>query len=237
MNKKIFHYGCSFTENIKAFRLNGLFAGEYEYTNNGLASSGNKLILDTFKKTSEPNSVSVLQWSSLTRPADENYKILETSDNPLYDYLEEWYLILEEAQEFSRKNNIKTIQYIGWAEWKDSELNEYHRNKLKSFGIHWFESTKQWDVISSNCFQFEDPYDWSSPPKTVPEGEFFLWSHIHWGGMSEWIRSNVEIENRYIGWSYNRFENKEYYDAHPSEYATIKFIKEFLLPRIQEQYG
>jgi hypothetical protein len=233
MKQKLFHYGCSFTENIRSFKLHNLFTDKYDYHNHGLASSGNGLIFDTFKKTAESDSIAILQWSSLTRPRDENYKILETSDNPLYDYLEEWYGTLSEAREFSNKNNIKLVQYIGWAEWKDSELNDYHRNKLQSFGIHWFKSKKQWDIIASNCFQFEDPYEWSSPPRQLPDGEYFLWSDIEWGGMSEWIRSNIEIHDRYRGWTDDTVAGTTYYDPHPSEYASIQFIKEFLLKTLE----
>jgi len=230
--KKVFHYGCSFTENIKSFGLDTQFTNSCLYYNYGKTSSGNRYIINAFKDTAEPNSTTIIQWSSLTRPSDENFKILQTSTNPLYDYLEEWYIILEEAKQFAKQNNIKLVQYIGWAQWKDNELNKYHQEKLNSFDITWFESKKQWDMIPANCFQFQIPVKWSSPPKETPEGTFSLWSDISWGGMSEWIRSNVDVKERYLGWTTDVKVNGRYYDSHPSEYATTQFIKQVLLPKI-----
>lgn len=228
--KNLFHYGCSFTENLRTFKLDKLFVDKFIYKNYGLASSSNKHISDTFKETVQPNSIAIVQWSSLTRPFDKNFDVLQKSDNPLYDYLEEWYIILNNTKLYAEKNNIKLLQYIGWAQWKDNELNDYHREKLKSFGIYWFESVKQWDIIASNCFQLESPHQWSSLPKKLFDNEYYLWSGIEWGGMSEWVRSNVDILNRYRGWTDPSVDNG---DPHPSEYASIQFIKHFLLPELE----
>lgn len=231
--KKVFHYGCSFTENIKSFGLEHHFTDSYVYCNYGKISSGNRYILNKFKDTVEYDCTAIIQWSSLTRPFDENFEILQTSTNPLYDYLEEWYTILQEANQFAKQNNIKLIQYIGWAQWKDDELNNYHREKLNSFDITWFESKKQWDIIPANCFQFQIPSKWSSSPKETPEGTYSFWSDIHWGGMSEWIRSNIDMHNRYVGMCRDEIGKRSYYDSHPSGYATGEFIKQVLLPKIQ----
>lgn len=230
MKQKLFHYGCSFTENIHGFGLDCLFEDTYDYNNYGKTSASNEYILNKFKKTAEPESFVILQWSSLTRPTENNFKYVETSDNPLYDLLEEWYLMLEEASSFAKTNNIKLLQYIGWAHWKDNELNDYHRKKLSSFGIKWFTSAEQWDIIASSCFQFEDPVIWSSQPKNG----HYLWSHIHWGGMSEWIRTNVDIHDRYLGWVHDTASDVYYYDSHPSKHSTVEFIKQVLLPELNK---
>lgn len=231
--KNVFHYGCSFTENIRTFRLENLFTDKFAYRNYGQASSGNQLIFDTFKETVQPDSIAIIQWSSLTRQFDKNFDVLQKSDNPLYDYLEEWYSILHSTRLYAEEHNIKLLQYFGWAQWKDSELNDYHREKLKSFGIHWFTSIKQWDIISSNCFQLQTAYKWSSLPKNLFGDNYYFWSDIVWGGMSEWVRSNVDILNRYRGWTYAEIDRRVF-DSHPSELATMQFIKQFLLVELEK---
>ena len=232
---KVFHYGCSFTENIRIFNI--IKSNNFEYTNLGKQSSNNKLILDTFKETCQPNSTAIIQWSSLTRPSDSNYDLLETSDNPLYDLLDEWYEFIEEVILFSRENNIKLIHYIGWAIWKDDELNDYHKNKLKSYNITWFKSSRQYDLATSNCFQFQSPEKWSSKYKG---NGLYEWPELIWGGMSEWIRENVDIKDRYIGHNHEgeirEGETKPYFNSHPSEYSTNEFVKQVILPKINEKY-
>lgn len=230
--KVLFHYGCSFTDALKHIpQIIESLSKKYIYKNHGKISANNKYILEEFKSKSEKDSIAVIQWSSLTRPFDDNFKILQTSDNPLFDLLEEWYLLIEEAINFSVENNIKLIQYIGWAEWKDDELNDYHRQKLNSFGIIWFESKKQVDIISSNCFQIQPPHEWSS--RDILNGHY-LWAHLIWGGMSEWIRENVEINKRYKGWVRDEIKNKSFFDPHPSEFANIKFVEDFLIKELDK---
>jgi|TARA_R110002124_G_scaffold88900_1_gene227686 hypothetical protein len=221
---KVFHYGCSFTQNVGGFASDEF--NEFEYVNLGKQSSSNKSILDTFKTTYEPNSTAIIQWSSLTRPNDANSILLDTSDNPLYDLLDEWYEFISDAILLSRENNIKLIHYIGWAIWKDSELNEYHRDKLKSYNINWFKSNKQLDLPTSNCYQFQSPDKWSSA-ETNSDG-LYQWPELIWGGMSEWIRENVNITDRYIGLDHGG----DGFDPHPSEYATIQFVKQVIIPLI-----
>jgi hypothetical protein len=230
--KVLFHYGCSFTDAFKHdYETISLLKNNYIYKNYGRPSANNKYILEQFKSKSEKDSICIIQWSSLTRPFDDNFKIVQTSDNPLFDLLEEWYFLIEDAIDFSIKNNIKLIQYIGWAEWKDDELNDYHREKLKSFGITWFESKQQLDVIASNCFQFQVPAEWSS--KEIFNG-LHKWQELKWGGMSEWVRENVEMDKRYIGWVTDEISNRAFIDPHPSKYANIKFIENFLLKELDK---
>ena len=227
--RPVFHYGCSFTQNIQDFRLGRYFEElGYQYVNYGLESSSNFRIYDTFEKTSIPNALCIIQWSSLTRPADENFSILQNSENPLYDLLEQWYEILGKTQVIAKERNIKLIQYIGWAGWKDSELNEYHRTKLNSYGIKWFESKSTLDMIQCNCFQIEAPQNWSS--KEYPNG-LYKWPDMKWGGMSEWGRENLEMKDRYVG--YNN-PSMNFLDPHPSEKCTTEFINNVLIPEIQK---
>lgn len=225
-NLNVFHYGCSFTQNFKGFRVDTLF-NNFNYYNLAEESSGNYKIFKTFKENTESNSIAIIQWSSLTRPTEDNFNLIKVSNNPLFDLLNHWYKFLDETQKIAKDRNIKLIQYIGWAHWKDKELNDYHRNKLKSFGITWFKSSKQYDLIESNCFQFQSPTDWSSDD--VGNGTY-LWDNLEWGGMSEWIRENVEMEKRYIGYT----NGSEHFDVHPSRHATIRFIKEVLLEKLNE---
>jgi len=226
LDNKVFHYGCSFTQNFKGFGLERLF-NNFNYYNLAEESSGNYKIFKTFKENTEPNSTAIIQWSSLTRPTEDNFNLIKISDNPLFDLLEFWYRILEEVQRISKIKNIKLIQYIGWAHLKDEELNDYHKNKLKSFGITWFKSNKQYDLIESNCFQFQSPTEWSSDNSG---NGTYLWDDLEWGGMAEWIRENVEMEKRYIGHN----NGSEHLDTHPSRPATIRFIKEVLLKKLNE---
>lgn len=231
MKQKVFHYGCSFSQNIKGFALLNLFSN-YDYSNFAEESLSNSEIYDLFEKNTEPNSIAIIQWSSITRPSDANFpfddkfNLIKETENPLYDLLEDWYVILDKTQKVCSDKNIKLVQYIGWAHWKDSELNDYHRNRLKSFGIDWFTSKQQHDKIQSNCFQFEIPQMWSSKPDE--ETGLFLWQNIEWGGISEWIRENVEMEDRYLGYG----NDGQIFDVHPSKKGKEQFIKGFLLPKI-----
>lgn len=231
---KIFHYGCSFTGNMSYFQLENIFLNKnYDYKNLGKQSSSNFDIFNKFKNTCLENSISIIQWSSLTRPFDENYlSIFKKSKNPLFDLLEQWYSLLKETQKICKEKNIKLIQYIGWAQWKDSELNSYHRNMLNSFGISWFSSKKGLDLIQSNCFQLQHPSDWSSPEL---DNGMYMWDDIIWGGLTEWARDNVEIDKRYIGYNENNKINGEimWFDPHPSEFSFREFIDLFLIKKIQ----
>jgi hypothetical protein len=221
-------YGCSFTQIL--IMVEEIFK-PFNFKNYGKESSNNFQIFNKFIETANNDSTCIVQWSSLTRPFDENFSLLETSENPLYDLLEQWYELVEETQKVAKERNIDLIQFIGWAIWKDDELNEYHRNKLNSLDIMWFESSPQWDLIASNCFQFQDPNQWSSHEN---EQGLSYWGELNWGGMSEWIRENVEVENRYM-----RLEPKYWadnggreYDPHPSAYAIREFYQKVIFPLI-----
>lgn len=230
---KVFHYGCSFTENMLHYQLENIFLNKnYDYNNLGKQSSSNFSIFNKFKDTCLENSICIIQWSSLTRPFDENFSLLETSDNPLFDLLEQWYILLRETQIIAEQKNIKLIQYIGWAQWKDSELNSYHRNMLNSFGITWFSSKKRLDLIQSNCFQLQPGHKWSS--KDVANGYYF-WDDLNWGGLTEWSRENIDIHNRYLGYNKNnKIDGKSWFDSHPSEFTFIKFIENFLIKELDK---
>jgi hypothetical protein len=227
---KLYHYGCSFTENFVGYEVHHLFS-DYDYINLGKESLSNFEIFEIFEKTITNNSISIIQWSSITRPTDDNFSLIETSDNPLFDLLEQWYVLLEKVQIIAKNKNIKLIQYIGWAHWKDDELNDYHRNKLKSFDIEWVSSEKTIDIIQSNCFQFENPSEWSS--HELPNG-YYQWPKLYWGGIAEWVRSNVIMENRYVGYSIHSSITN--FDVHPSKYAMEEFIKKFLHPLILTKF-
>jgi hypothetical protein len=223
---KIYQFGCSFTERL--LMMEKIFK-PFNFKNYGKASSNNFYIFNKFIETENNDSICIIQWSSLTRPFDENFSLLETSDNPLYDLLEQWYGLVEETQRVAKERNIRLIQFIGWAMWKDDELNEYHRDRLNSLDIIWFKSSPQWDLIASNCFQFQDSYQWSSPKN---EQGLSFWGELQWGGMSEWIRENVKMERRYLKIDSKYYNGDEEYDPHPSEYASRYFYQKVIFPLI-----
>ena len=220
-------YGCSFTDNFTALDAIPLFdVLNCDVVNYGKESSSNSQIYKKFLETVNDGDIVVLQWSALTRPMDSSFVKLKTSDNPLYDLLEDWYGVLDKVQELKKEKNLNIIQYIGWAQWKDEELNDYHRTKLKSYDITWFKSPKCLDVIQSNCMQFSDPAWWA--PFTDTDG-IYEWSELIWGGMSEWIRSYVEIPKRYMG----KDLGQETVNPHPSQFATHCFVNDVLIELIK----
>lgn len=236
-------FGCSFSA-----QYNGTFDSQpmeggnqfdfegYTFQNFGQVSSSNYKIYNTFKTNIKPNDICIIQWSALTRLQEDDYDFLiKTEETPLYYFLNKWYEILDKVQEISKEKNITLIQHIGWAQWKDNELNEYHRNKLNSYGITWFSSKETWDRIDSNCFQFQSPSIWSSSgKKNNPNSNelYYYWDNLKWGGMSEWIRDNVEIENRYLG--YHHPTNPNFFDAHPSMYANKVFFKNQIIKKLNQ---
>lgn len=225
--KKLHLFGCSFTQ--RAIMVSEIFEGKFDYTNHGMDSSNNYQIFKEFETKGTTDSISIIQWSSLTRPMDENFSILKTSKNPLFDLLEQWYSLVEKTQKIAKERNIKLIQYIGWSIWKDDELNDYHRNKLKSFDIQWFRSSPQWDIITSNCFQFQQPNKWSSNEN---ENGLHYWNELTWGGMSEWVRDNIDINNRYTYIPEHQRNGGPEIDPHPSPYAMKEFYQKVIFPQI-----
>jgi len=229
MNKTYF-CGCSFTDLFNQNKIYELLDENHiEYEILSKESSSNSDILNQLKKV-EPNTNVVLQWSSLTRPLDSNFHRIQTSDNALYDLLEDWYVVLDESQKVIKERNLKTIQYFGWAQWKDSELDDYHRDRLNSYGLYWFWSPKMWDIIGTSCFQIHNPLDWTLITKY--DERQWLWDDITWGGMSEWVRRNVEEEKRWRGYAYNN----PHFDEHPSDHSAIKFFMEWLYPKIEKHF-
>lgn len=222
--KKLNLYGCSFSKYL--YSIENIFYSNFDFTNYGKESASNFYIFNKFKDTAEENSISIIQWSSLTRPFDDNFTILKTSENPLYDLLEQWYELLDSSKQIAKDKNIKLIQFIGWAQWKDSELNEYHREKLKSYDIIWYASSAQWDLIKSNCFQLH-PSNWSADKN---EKGLYYWDRLIWGGMSEWIRQNVPMEERYLILNEKKYGKR--YDSHPSMYGSKQFYEKSIFPLI-----
>jgi hypothetical protein len=219
--KELNIYGCSFSEML--VYVKDIFTKNFEFKNYGKISANNFYIFNKFKETSTQDSICIIQWSSLTRPMDENFSLLKTSDNPLYDLLEQWYELLDQTKIIAEERNIDLIQFIGWCEWLDEELNDYHRNKLLSYDIQWFESKEQWDLIESNCFQLQEPSKWTSPKN---EQNLFKWKYLKWGGMSEWIRENVSMDKRYT------ISKNNTIDPHPSFYGLRKFYEIVVISRL-----
>jgi len=238
-------FGCSFSQNLNAtfeggpinencfeFEIDG-----FTFNNFGKQSSSNYKIFNSFETNIKPNDICIIQWSALTRPSEEDHNfVLKNEDNPLYYYLEKWYKVLDKVHEISKEKNITLIQFIGWAQWKDNELNEYHRNKLNSYNITWYKSSETWDRIDSNCFQFQSPSEWSSYAK---KHDFLGGTHqtyfcgdLERGGMSEWIRENIEIENRYLGFHHKDTPNL--FDSHPSMYANKIFYKKEIIKKLNQ---
>jgi len=50
--------------------------------------------------------------------------------------------------------------------------------------------------------------------------------------MSEWIRDNIEIENRYLG--YHHKEAPNHFDSHPSLYASKVFFKNQMIKKLNQ---
>jgi len=221
-------YGCSFTENLMGLNVMNSFTPlGCEVVNYGKRSSSNSTIYKKIEKTAQPNSILVIQWSALTRPMDDDW-YLTKSDNALYDLLERWYLVLDKTQELAIKRNLQLVQYIGWSMWKDDELNDYHRQKLNSYGITWFKSSECLDIIESNCVQLQTSEYWI---RYRGDG-LFHWDDLTWGGWSEWVRENVEMSKRYMGRIHKGDNN---IDPHPSAYASKRFIEEVVLGLINEK--
>lgn len=225
--KEIHLFGCSFT--LRVEMIQDVFDDKFEYFNHGEDSANNSLIYNTFVENATENSVCIVQWSSLTRPMDENFSLLESSDNPLFDLLEQWYPLVEQTKQIAEEKNITLLQFVGWATWKDSELNDYHREKLNSLGIQWFTSSAQNDLIDANCFQFELPHLWSSSEN---EEGLFYWDELTWGGISEWVRENIDINDRYDTMPEELRNGGPLYDPHPSATAMRKFVEQVVLPQI-----
>jgi len=221
-------YGCSFTENYNGLQVMPTFDElGCNVINYGKQSSSNSDIYDKILKTVNKGDILVIQWSAITRRMIDDYHLLE-SKNPLYSLLERWYSILDNVQQLVKEKNLYLIQYVGWAMWKDDELNDYHREKLNSYDIRWFHSSECWDVIESNCAQIQPPNHWSSDE----ENGLFHWSEMKWGGLSEWGRENVDISKRYMG---RVHKDSDDIDPHPSQHTSIRFVKEVVLDMIREK--
>ena len=232
--KTLTTHGCSFTENIN----NGFYIGvedtldkDFDFVNYGRNSNSNQGILET-AITVPSKSIAVIQWSALTRrlewETDEEYENVVYNPNAIFLFLDKWIQQVKTITTLLEQREVKTFQYIGWAQWKDSELNDEYREKLRELPIHWFESKEQQDLIQANCWQIEEnPSKWSTEKDGV-----IIYPKLEWGGMSEWIRENIDIDNRYIG--YNHQSDSKWFDPHPSAIAGKEFYEQVIYPFIYE---
>lgn len=237
-DKLLYLTGCSFTDNLDTYY------DAYSYINNNFTyksfaypSRSNFQILDDLKLM-KPSSIAIIQWSALTRPngmveydfdynKDLNEK-LEKAENPLHFLIETFIDVVNEATSILEQKNIKYFQYIGWNQWYDHELNDDLRNKLNKLSITWFSSKKTLDLIADNCWSL------SQQSSSTSEYGLYEWDDIKWGGMSEWIRDNINNPRlRYV--STEKYNNN--CDPHPSPYAGDLFYKEVIIPKIHELYN
>ena len=60
--------------------------------------------------------------------------------------------------------------------------------------------------------------------------QLYLWDDIKWGGLSEWARSNFDMDSRYVGYNEHNQpnENELFFDPHPSKEVYELFISEVL---------
>ena len=125
-----------------------------------------------------------------------------------------------EAQDRFKENNINFLQYIGWTQFMDSELSDSHRSMISKFkNFTWIETPELKDIIRSNCTM-----NIGNKGLIVGEGEY-LWPANNWGGLSEWVRNNIRVDDRYYD---------PPIDPHPSFYAFNKFIIEVILPKLKK---
>lgn len=237
--KKVYLLGCSFTYHINNFsiNLNEKLSNPTEVINLGYPSRSNFQILEDVK-TLPNNSIAVIQWSALTRPngmveyeIDWNKDLnglLETQSDPLRFLINNFINVVTESNEILKEKNIKVFQYLGWQQWADFEIDKELEDKLLTLNINWFKTPKLDDIISSNCWHYnsksyvEKIFDFLGYEKK------WQWDSTDWGGMSEWIRLNVnDMEKRYIGGNDN-----EIFDPHPSEFAAKFFYDEVIIPNI-----
>lgn len=239
MNKLLYFTGCSFTLHLDLLYLEAKehIKNNFTYKNFAFSSRSNFQILDDIKLM-DPNSVAIIQWSSLTRPngivdyeidynKDLNEK-LEKAENPLHFLIETFIDVVNEATTILEQKNIKYFQYIGWNQWYDRELNDNLRDKLNKLPITWFSSKKTLDLIIDNCWSL------SQRGSATSESGVYEWDDIKWGGMSEWIRDNIDDPRlRYI--STEKYNH--HMDPHPSAYAGDLFYKEVIISKIYELYN
>jgi hypothetical protein len=245
MNKDtVYLLGCSFTDAVKHF--NGeffrKFKDSYNIINLGYISRSNFQILEDIK-TLPKNSIAIIQWSSLSRPngipdydIDWNAELNElaySSNDPLQFFISNFIKVLTTANSILKEKNIKSFQYIGWVQWTDAEIDYETSKLLNNLNINWFSTPSLIDVIPCNC--------WECNPNTVSNKIRSLlgfhknieweWKSTKWGGMSEWIRLNVDdMYKRYIAIT----KRDGYNDAHPTEYASEQFYKNVIVVEIEK---
>ncbi len=239
--EKIFLLGCSFTYHVTQFsiNLNEKLSYPTEIVNLGYISRSNFQILEDVK-TLPNNSIVIIQWSALTRDngiidyeidwnKDLN-EMLENQSDPLRFLINNFINIVTESNEILKEKNIKVFQYIGWQQWADFEIDKELEDKLLTLNINWFKTPKLIDIIPYNCWHYNSKSYVQKIFDLLGHGKKWQWDSTNWGGMSEWIRLNVnDMEKRYI----NPNDN-ENFDSHPSEFATKFFYDEVIIPNINK---
>lgn len=245
MNKKtIYLLGCSFTDNVRGY-LNEFFTKfkeDYNVINLAYPSRSNFQILEDIKLLPTDSKV-IIQWSALTRPSgnpdydiDWNIELnnLAFSDNdPLNFLINNFIKIVKRSNNILVEKNIKSFQYIGWVQWNDNELDCKIKEELLSLPITWFNTPSLTDVMPVTCWSYDCGTLNSKINQLDNKLDLWEWYPISWGGMSEWIRFNVNDElKRYK--SIRQFDG--YDDPHPTEYSSEYFYKSIILPEINKLF-
>ena len=232
--KELTIHGCSFSENLKCNFYPGIedkLSKDFNYANYAINSNSNQGIQESAITAGE-DSIAIIQWSALTRKLEweKDWEYLDVISQPdaLFRLLDRWINQVRTTTALLNQRGVKHFQYIGWAQWKDSELTDEYRQYLRALPIHWFESKEQEDLIQSNCWQLNhNPNEWSD----IKDGKI-TFPKLEWGGMSEWIRENVDINDRYIG--YDNHSKEKWFDPHPSATAGKQFFEQVIYPFIYE---
>jgi len=240
---KIYLLGCSFTDCIKGFN-NDFFSkfkyDDYDIINLAYISRSNFQILEDIKSIPNNSNV-IIQWSALTRPDGitdyemdwnkELNKLAFSNTDPLKFLIDNFIKIVKTANDILTHKKIKSFQYIGWVQWNDDEIDLTTSNLLNELPINWFKTPVLLDVIPNTCWTYNNKNLNIKLDNPSTELDLWQWNVITWGGMSEWIRLNVDdMLKRYI--AINQIDG--YNDPHPSEYASEQFYKNIILPEISK---
>jgi hypothetical protein len=237
----VFLLGCSFTYNVNNTPIDIIkkVNKPIRITNLGYPSRSNFQILEDVKILPE-NCIGIIQWSALTRPNgmleyehDWNKDLneeLTKQDDPLRYLIENFINVVNESNQIIKEKNIKSFQYIGWQQWGNHEIDNDLSNKLKNLNINWFETPKLTDIIPSNCWHYQKESYVRKIINKFNTKKNWEWDETIWGGMSEWIRLNIEDENlRYVD-----LRSDGEIDSHPSKYATQFFYEKIIIPKINK---
>lgn len=246
--KKVYFLGCSFTDASHSYQPSfGYIKENYNIENLARGSQSNFQILSDVEILEE-NSIAFVQWSALTRPnmigdvlpniwdVDLNREA-EKHEDPLVFYINNFIDVVTNANKILEEKNIKSFQYIGWVQWRDSEISVEMEEKLKKLPIHWFSSSAQIDTMGDTCWNVR-PKDGFLKPHITSFLQYkyrktveWEWEPIRWGGMSEWIRGNIEdMDKRWV----NTVKTHGNSNPHPSAYAGDVFYEKVIIPKLEE---